>query len=123
MKNPSILLNKIDGFLLTAYRVLDFATIPLSCKHKRKNALSDVCFYYLLSSLPFVVSFFKAFAKKQNTRRYALKIKVSDVCWIGGGGRSRNQHATPTIKTHQFSQFLLIFGCFCIVFYPLSNYL
>ena len=26
--------------------------------------------------------------KKQNTRRYALKIKVSDVCWIGGGGRS-----------------------------------
>ena len=24
--------------------------------------------------------------KKQNTRRYALKIKVSDVCWIGGGG-------------------------------------
>ena len=26
--------------------------------------------------------------KKQNTRRYTLKIKVSDVCWIGGGGRS-----------------------------------
>ena len=26
--------------------------------------------------------------KKQNTRRYALKIKVSDVCWIGGGGES-----------------------------------
>ena len=26
--------------------------------------------------------------KKQNTRHYALKIKVSDVCWIGGGGRS-----------------------------------
>ena len=24
--------------------------------------------------------------KKQNTRHYALKIKVSDVCWIGGGG-------------------------------------
>ena len=24
--------------------------------------------------------------KKQNTRRYTLKIKVSDVCWIGGGG-------------------------------------
>ena len=26
--------------------------------------------------------------KKQNTRRYTLEIKVSDVCWIGGGGRS-----------------------------------
>ena len=24
--------------------------------------------------------------KKQTTRRYTLKIKVSDVCWIGGGG-------------------------------------
>ena len=26
--------------------------------------------------------------KKQNTRRYTLKVKVSDVCWIGGGGES-----------------------------------
>ena len=26
--------------------------------------------------------------KKQNTRRYTLKIKVSDVCWVGGGGGS-----------------------------------
>ena len=30
----------------------------------------------------------KNITKKQNTRRYTLKIKVSDVCWIGGGGRS-----------------------------------
>ena len=28
----------------------------------------------------------KNITKKQNTRRYTLKIKVSDVCWIGGGG-------------------------------------
>ena len=28
------------------------------------------------------------FFQKQNTRRYALKIKVSDVCWIGVGGES-----------------------------------
>ena len=31
---------------------------------------------------------YKNARKKQNTRRYTLKIKVSDVCWIGGGGRS-----------------------------------
>ena len=29
---------------------------------------------------------YKNARKKQNTRRYTLKIKVSDVCWIGGGG-------------------------------------
>ena len=27
---------------------------------------------------------YKNARKKQNTRRYTLKIKVSDVCWIGG---------------------------------------
>ena len=33
--------------------------------------------------------------KKQNTRRYTLKIKVSDVCWIGGGGESRAFSGAP----------------------------
>ena len=39
----------------------------------------------------------------------------------GGGGRSRNQHESPTIKTHQFRRFLPIFGRFCIVFHMFSN--
>ena len=29
---------------------------------------------------------YKNARKKQNTRRYTLEIKVSDVCWVGGGG-------------------------------------
>ena len=37
--------------------------------------------------------------KKQNTRHYALKIKVSDVCWIGGGGGSRTHVLRGCQKT------------------------
>ena len=60
---------------------------------------------------------YKNARKKPNTRHYSLKIKVSDVCWIGGGGWTLNGHESPTIKTHQFSRFLPIFGRFCMVFY------
>ena len=42
---------------------------------------------------------YKNARKKQNTRRYTLKIKVSDVCWIGGGGESRTHVLLSCQKT------------------------
>ena len=42
---------------------------------------------------------YKNARKKPNTRHYSLKIKVSDVCWIGGDGESRTHVLLGCQKT------------------------
>ena len=42
---------------------------------------------------------YKNARKKPNTRHYSLKIKVSDVCWIGGGGGNRTHVLLGCQKT------------------------
>ena len=47
---------------------------------------------------------------------YKKTVQRDGFIFIGGGGRSRNQHSSPTIKTHDFTRFLPIFGVFAWFF-------
>ena len=59
--------------------------------------------------------------KKQNTLPYTLQSKVVEVCLFGAGERGHSLHTSTGIKTHHFTRFSGILGCFCVIFYALSN--
>ena len=40
---------------------------------------------------------------------------------FGAGERGHTLHASTGIKTHHFTHFLGIFGCFCVIFYALPD--
>ena len=59
--------------------------------------------------------------KKQNTLPYPYNFKVVEVCLVGAGERGRSLHTSTGIKTHIFTHFSGISGCFWVFFYALPD--
>ena len=76
---PTIWKSYIEKYKILNVQGDDFSKMGIFARNTVRNS---IVFRATTNSIE------KNTTKKQNTRHYALKIKVSDVCWIGGDGRS-----------------------------------
>ena len=76
---PDIWWTYIERYKILNVQGDDFSKMGIFARNTVRNS---IVFRVTTNSIE------KNTTKKQNTRRYALKIKGSDVCWIGGGGES-----------------------------------
>ena len=87
---PDIWWTYIERYKILNVQGDDFSKMGIFARNTVRN---PIVFRATTSSIE------KNTTKKQNTRHYALKIKVSDVCWIGGGGESRTHVLRGCQKT------------------------